>query len=192
MLVWRMLVAARSPTLLTTMPIEQCPPRPPCSAARSPTVLVSKDGQNHVNASNDGVPLVMRTGAMHPGGRNQMPASECGGGGGRGAGGLEGGWAGGVLRGTAASGGLDGACAPACGLLLLLAVVTAAAVVAALVTLPLPVCCPPRCAEDSGGVRANVGYANQLDGMPHVPHLLPGQDVDGGSEGELEVSARWS
>ena len=39
----------------------------------------------------------------------------------------------------------------------------------------------------SGYVRPNVGYTGQLDGMPDVPNLLPGQEEEGGSECDFDV-----
>uniref|UniRef100_A0A7S3VSI5 phosphoenolpyruvate carboxylase n=2 Tax=Dunaliella tertiolecta TaxID=3047 RepID=A0A7S3VSI5_DUNTE len=45
----------------------------------------------------------------------------------------------------------------------------------------------PPSLRSAGYVRPNVGYANQVDGMPDVPNLLPGQEGDGGSDCDLEL-----
>jgi len=44
-------------------------------------------------------------------------------------------------------------------------------------------------AGSTGYVRPHVGYNNQVDGMPDVPNLLPGQEDDGGSDCDFDVSA---
>jgi hypothetical protein len=54
------------------------------------------------------------------------------------------------------------------------------------------ICCPSHTphvpAGMSGYVRPNVGYSGQLDGMPNVPNMLPGQEEEGGSECDFDVS----